>query len=124
MILLPIAVCQPYTATLDSAGNITITGSNVDSGSSDNSGFTLPREPNIFSCSDVGGPITVTLTVSDQAGNTATCTTEVTVIDNTPPSIDCPGDMTDNPEAERPFILFLTSWLWALPQQTTVRLLA
>lgn len=100
----PIAVCQPYTATLDSAGNITITGSNVDGGSSDNSGFySTTVSPNIFSCSDVGGPITVTLTVSDQAGNTATCTTEVTVIDNTPPSIDCPGDMTDNPEAGETF---------------------
>ncbi|MGB1409957.1 MAG: choice-of-anchor B family protein [Flavobacteriaceae bacterium] len=100
----PVAVCAPYTAVLDTAGNVTITGSNVDGGSSDNSGFySTTVSPNIFSCSDVGGPITVTLTVSDQAGNTATCTSEVTVIDNTPPSIQCPGDMTDTPEAGATF---------------------
>jgi hypothetical protein len=59
--------------------------------------------PNIFSCADVGAPITVTLTVSDVAGNTSTCTTEVTVVDNTPPTISCPPDMTDNPEAGSTF---------------------
>lgn len=96
----PVAVCAPYTAVLDTAGNVTITGSNVDGGSSDNSGFySTSVSPNIFSCADVGAPITVTLTVSDVAGNTATCTTEVTVVDNTPPSIQCPGDMIDNPES-------------------------
>ena len=95
----PVAVCAPYTAILDTAGNITVTGSNVDGGSSDNSGFySTSVSPNIFSCADVGAPITVTLTVSDVAGNTATCTTEVTVVDNTPPSIQCPGNMIGNPE--------------------------
>ena len=95
----PVAVCAPYTAVLDTAGNVTITGSNVDGGSSDNSGFySTSVSPNIFNCADVGTPITVTLTVSDVAGNTATCTTEVTVVDNAPPSIQCPGDMTGNPE--------------------------
>jgi len=95
----PIAVCAPYTAVLDTAGNVTITGSNVDGGSSDNSGFySTTVSPNTFSCADVGAPITVTLTVSDVAGNTATCTAEVTVVDNASPSIQCPGDMTGNPE--------------------------
>ena len=95
----PVAVCAPYTATLDTAGNVTITGSNVDGGSSDNSGFySTTVSPNIFSCADVGAPITVTLTVSDVAGNSSTCTTEVIVVDNRLPTISCPGDMTDNPE--------------------------
>ena len=95
----PVAVCAPYTATLDTAGNVTITGSNVDGGSSDNSGFySTTVSPNIFSCADVGAPITVTLTVSDVAGNSSTCTTEIIVVDNSLPTISCPGDMTDNPE--------------------------
>jgi len=95
----PVAVCAPYTAALDTAGNVTITGSNVDGGSSDNSGFySTTVSPNIFSCADVGAPITVTLTVSDVAGNSSTCTTEVIVVDNSLPTISCPGDMTDNPE--------------------------
>ena len=100
----PVAVCAPYTAILDTAGNVTITGSNVDGGSSDNSGFySTSVSPNVFSCSDVGAPITVTLTVSDVAGNTNTCTAEVTVIDSTLPTISCPGDMTDSPEAGSAF---------------------
>ena len=100
----PVAVCAPFTAALDTAGNITITGSNVDGGSSDNSGFySTSVSPNTFSCADVGAPITVTLTVSDVAGNSSTCTTEVTVVDNSLPTISCPSDMTDNPEAGATF---------------------
>ncbi len=36
--------------------------------------------------------ITVTLTAEDAAGNTASCTFEVCVIDETDPTITCPGD--------------------------------
>jgi len=40
------------------------------------------------------GLTAVTYTATDDAGNTATCTREVTVEDNTPPVIDCPGPIT------------------------------
>lgn len=35
----------------------------------------------------------VTLTVTDFAGNTATCTSTVTVVDNLPPVVNCPDDL-------------------------------
>jgi uncharacterized repeat protein (TIGR01451 family) len=40
------------------------------------------------------GTTTVTWTATDGSGNTATATQAVTVIDNTPPTISCPTDIT------------------------------
>ena len=40
----------------------------------------------------ISGPTTVTLTVTDQSGNTATCDLEVTLNDNVPPVPDCSND--------------------------------
>ena len=40
------------------------------------------------------GSTTVTWTVTDNSGNSATCTQTVTVTDDVPPSITCPADVT------------------------------
>ncbi|UKN02647.1 HYR domain-containing protein [Paracrocinitomix mangrovi] len=45
------------------------------------------------------GTTTVTWTVTDIHGNTATCTQDVTVNDNEDPSIICPGDVTVDSDA-------------------------
>jgi hypothetical protein len=37
------------------------------------------------------GPHTITVTATDAAGNSATCTTTFTVNDTTPPSVSCPA---------------------------------
>src|SRR5204863_873943 len=37
------------------------------------------------------GPHTITVTATDAAGNSATCTTSFTVTDNTPPTVSCPA---------------------------------
>ncbi len=93
----PTASCQNYTAQLDASGNVTITGANVDDGSSDLEGaVTLSVSPDTFSCTDIGSPVTVTLTVTDNTGNTATCTATVTVEDNIDPVITCPGNISVN----------------------------
>ncbi|MGB7053998.1 MAG: HYR domain-containing protein [bacterium] len=42
---------------------------------------------------------TITLTADDGNGNTAQCTFDVTLSDNIPPSITCPGDQTLNGDA-------------------------
>ncbi len=42
------------------------------------------------------GATVVTLTATDAAGNTATCTATVTAEDTTAPTFTCPGDMTVN----------------------------
>jgi hypothetical protein len=86
----PMAVCMDYTAQLDAAGNVTITGADVDGGSSDAEGpVTLSVSPDTFTCADFGTPVTVTLTVTDSIGQTDTCTAVVTVEDNVAPIVVC-----------------------------------
>ncbi|MBL4663544.1 MAG: HYR domain-containing protein, partial [Flavobacteriaceae bacterium] len=89
----PIAICQDFTAQLDASGNVTILTSDIDNGSSDIDGpITLSLDNNTFNCSQLGAN-TVTLTVTDGEGNTATCTATVTVEDTISPTLTCPADI-------------------------------
>src|SRR6185295_1416899 len=45
------------------------------------------------------GPHTITVTATDQAGNSATCTTTFTVNDTTPPSVTCPAGTSASADA-------------------------
>lgn len=88
----PIAVCQNITVSLDANGQIIVDPSDVDNGSSDDSGFfTLQLDQNSFDCNDLG-PNTVVLTVTDPSGNTDTCTAVITVVDDLAPQLSCPGN--------------------------------
>jgi hypothetical protein len=90
----PTASCKPYTAMLDATGHAFVTGANVDNGSSDNCAIaTRIVTPSMFTCANLG-PNTVTLTVTDPSGNSASCQTTVTVVDITPPTISCPANIT------------------------------
>jgi PKD repeat protein len=85
----PTAVCQDITVQLDATGNATVVAVDVNNGSTDNcsvTSFTLT--PNSFTCTDLG-PNSVTLTVSDAAANTSTCTAVVTVENNVSPTALC-----------------------------------
>jgi len=77
----PTAVCQNITVTLV-GGTASITPAQVNNGSSDNctaaGSLTLSLDKTTFGYSDVGSK-TVTLTVTDASGNSATCTSVVTV---------------------------------------------
>ena len=85
----PAAICQDITVQLDASGNATVSAANVNNGSTDNCSITnLSVTPNSFSCANLGTN-TVTLTVSDGAGNTSSCTADVTVEDNVPPTALC-----------------------------------
>ncbi|MDV7396548.1 HYR domain-containing protein, partial [Arthrospira platensis SPKY1] len=67
----PVAICQDITVELDPTGNITIDPEDVNNGSNDACGLaSLEAEPTTFTCADVG-PNTVTLTVTDNNGNSS-----------------------------------------------------
>ena len=85
----PSASCQNVTAYLDGSGNVTISASDVNSGSTDNcSVATLSLSQTSFTCANEGAN-TVTLTVTDQAGNQSSCTATITVVDTTSPTAAC-----------------------------------
>ena len=85
----PTALCQDISVYLDGGGTATITAGDVDAGSSDNCSSTiLSVDISSFSCTSIGAN-TVTLTVSDSAANSSTCTSTVTVVDSTAPTAVC-----------------------------------
>ena len=85
----PIAVCEDVTLFLNQSGNATLYPIMVGGNSTDNCiKRKLRLDKTLFGCDDVGEN-TVTLTVTDQSGNTATCTATVTVVDDWEPNVIC-----------------------------------
>ncbi len=91
----PVAVCNNITVQLDANGDASVTGASVDGGSFDNCDYTLSVLPSSFGCSNVGDN-TVTLTITDDSGNTDTCTATVTVEDNIAPTAICATSTGDS----------------------------
>ena len=92
-LIVPTAICKNISVNLDNTGSAVITPAMIDNGSSDNCGsVTLSLSKTSFDCSNLGAnPITntVTLTVTDTAGNSSNCTAIVTVIDVEKPVAIC-----------------------------------
>ncbi|WP_281499725.1 BspA family leucine-rich repeat surface protein [Allomuricauda sp. SCSIO 64092] len=112
----PTAACKDITVQLDPTGNATITTADIDNGSSDNNSGTvaLALDRTGFGCPNVGDN-TVTLTVTDNGGNTASCTATVTVRDMIAPLAIvtnsgpiCHGSVLQLNETSG----FGTSWSW------------
>ncbi len=86
----PTPVVQAITVSLDATGNVTITPDQVDNGSLDDrtiaANLILSLDIDAFDCTDLGAN-TVMLTVTDEAGNSASASTTVTVEDNTDPTV-------------------------------------
>ncbi|WP_299440118.1 HYR domain-containing protein [uncultured Aquimarina sp.] len=94
---LPVVQCvAPFTLELNDTGSVSLTADDILQEASDNCEInSLSVSKRFFDCSDIGDH-TVTLTVTDAAGNQASCSTIVTV---TIPY--CPGDITLTSEANR-----------------------
>ncbi|HCY80694.1 MAG TPA: hypothetical protein DHV22_03345, partial [Xanthomarina gelatinilytica] len=92
--ILPLVVTQDLTVQLDALGNASITAAQVDNGSSDNCSIaSLDLDVTDFTCANLGAN-TVTLTITDQSGNSASASATVTVEDNIAPTINCPSGIT------------------------------
>ena len=77
----PTVVCQDISLQLDSnTGTITLLPSDIDNGSSDNCNFNLNVSQSTFDCSHIGVN-TVTLTITDDSGNSSSCDAFVTITD-------------------------------------------
>src|SRR5205085_6187295 len=75
----PQALCKNLTVQLDATGNAAITAAQIDNGSNDPCGVASKSvAPNSFTCANVGAN-TVVLTVTDNNGNSSTCSSIVTV---------------------------------------------
>ena len=83
----PTITCVPdLTLDLDANGQATITPSMIIDMADDNCSFTQTIDVSLLDCSDKDTPTIVTATITDQAQNTATCTSTVTVEDNMAPT--------------------------------------
>jgi len=88
-VVAPTAVCQDITVQLDANGDASIVAADIDNGSSDNCAIVSTTiDIDTFDCTNVGAN-TVTLTVTDENGNTDSCTATVTVEDNVAPDAVC-----------------------------------
>jgi hypothetical protein len=98
----PILVCQDATVSLDENGMAEVLPEYfISSASFDNCGITITAvDVTDVTCADVGTPITVTVFVSDDSGNIASCQATMTVVDDMGPVLEgCPEDMTVDPGA-------------------------
>ena len=94
----PVLVCQDFTLELGADGTAILDPSDVIASNDDACGiFTSAVDITDFDCSDIGAPVTVQVFTIDVNGNLATCTAEVTVVDNLAPVITCPADQTVDP---------------------------
>ncbi len=88
--IVPNPIAKNITLTLDANGSATLSAADLNDGSTDNltteGDLGLAISQTEFNCADVGS-VTVTLTVTDEAGNEASTTATVAVADVTGPTV-------------------------------------
>jgi gliding motility-associated-like protein len=86
-VMVPTVITQNITVQLDATGNVVIIPAQINNGSTDNCAIdTMVLDVTAFNCTNIGVN-TVTLTVTDVNGNSATGTATVTVEDTIIPTV-------------------------------------
>ncbi|MBP8959116.1 MAG: gliding motility-associated C-terminal domain-containing protein [Bacteroidales bacterium] len=86
----PVMSCKDINLYLDNTGSAILTPAMVDNGSTDNCTPVLSYilSKTNFSCSDIGAPVSVTLTGTDGSGNLSNCNALITVLDSVQPVVN------------------------------------
>lgn len=85
--IIPEVFTRPVVLTLNSAGLSFLSVAQVNNGSRDNCGIaSMTLNRTTFSCADLGMQ-QIQLLITDYSGNTATATSNITIIDTTPPQL-------------------------------------
>ncbi|MEO1260024.1 MAG: MopE-related protein [Bacteroidota bacterium] len=97
----PLPTCLNPTVQLNANGNHDLSTTEVFGGGTDNCSAVSFVSMSLGSvgCSDVGTPVSVTVTAQDADGNQATCTATVSVIDDITPVASC-QDLTIELDAD------------------------
>lgn len=86
----PVIVGGPVDVALGSTGTVTLTAQLLGVTATDNCAVSsITIAPTNFNCTQLG-PQSVTVTATDDSGNTSTAIVVVTIIDNSPPTTSCP----------------------------------
>ena len=86
----PIPLCNNPTIQLDGDGTYTLTGADLLNGGTDNCNTInfVSASPSTVNCTDINSNVSVVVTVDD-GNTTSTCTSTLTVVENTPPIPFC-----------------------------------
>eukprot|EP01096_Ripella_sp_DP13-Kostka_P011813 TRINITY_DN483_c0_g1_i2.p1 TRINITY_DN483_c0_g1~~TRINITY_DN483_c0_g1_i2.p1 ORF type:complete len:2113 (+),score=684.84 TRINITY_DN483_c0_g1_i2:42-6341(+) len=96
----PTVTCNNPTLNLSAGGTYTATESDLVASKNDNCGPVTASFTAAFTCAHVAAsPVSVPVTVNDGSGQSASCTSQVTVRDITPPSVTCRGSFSTNLDA-------------------------
>ncbi len=93
----PVATCTDTTVYLNSGGNAFIDSTFIDGGITDNCGSikSISLDKTAFNCSDPDlSPVSISVTIRDEAGNTAVCNSNITVLDTISPLPDIINSVT------------------------------
>jgi hypothetical protein len=95
---IPPTLACPFSLTVSASTNCTLPSILGSVTASDNSAapVTLTMNPPRGTAVTLGVPLNVTVTATDAAGNSTNCVVPVTVLDRTPPTISCPGNLVVN----------------------------
>jgi len=86
-VIKPTVITKAFNVQLDATGTVSIAANDIDNSSTDNCGITSKSlDKTSFTCANLGAN-TITLTVTDQSGNTNSATAIVTVLDIIKPSV-------------------------------------